>query len=293
MNQLRHTPKLAAAAGQYDAARRQIGNEIGRRLLQHRENFFDDLICTAAENSVKFGRRQRDLTRQSRLEIAPLAGHRQFHGTLHHAADADFDLLRRRARYKNFVVLADVGDDRLVERVAADADRPRRRHAAGGDHGAVGDAAAEVDDHLAGNGSHVQLCAERRRQRSLDQVRTPRAGFQRGLDHGAFLDLGDAGRHGDDRTRLDERVADDLANESGKQPFGHVVVGHGAALHRAHRLDVAGRAAHHVPRLRANAKHLTVVFVDGNDRRLTQNDALAVREDHHVRRAEINAQITK
>ena len=101
------------------------------------------------------------------------------------------------------VLLLDELDDRVVELVAADADRLAGDDAAERDDGDLGGAAADVDDHVAGRLLHRQTGTDGRRHRLLDDVgRLAGAGVLGGLLHGALLDAGDAGRHADDHAGL-------------------------------------------------------------------------------------------
>ena len=87
------------------------------------------------------------------------------------------------------VLLLDELDDRVVELVAADADRLARDDAAERDDRDLGGAAADVDDHVAGRLLHGQAGADGRGHGLFDDVgRLAGAGVLGGLLHGALLD---------------------------------------------------------------------------------------------------------
>src|SRR5690606_9763070 len=102
------------------------------------------------------------------------------------------------------VFLLDVVDDCEVELVAADTDRHARDDAAQGDHGDLGGATADVDDHVAGRLVHGEPGADRGGHGLLDDVNLARPGrVPRVLDR-ALLDAGDARGHADNQAGLGE-----------------------------------------------------------------------------------------
>ena len=103
-------------------------------------------------------------------------------------ADLELDLLGRLLADQQLVLALGVVDDRLVQLVAADADRLRDDDAAERDHRDLARAAADVDDHRAGRLADRQAGADRRRHRLLDQVGLARAGREAGLLDRALLD---------------------------------------------------------------------------------------------------------
>src|SRR5437762_2547006 len=76
-------------------------------------------------------------------------------------AKGDLDLLRGALTEGEAVLLLDVLDDRVVELVAADADRLAGDDAPQGDDRHLGGAAADVDHHVAGGLVHGQARADR------------------------------------------------------------------------------------------------------------------------------------
>ena len=118
-------------------------------------------------------------------------------------AEGDLDLFGGALAEGEAVLLLDELDDRLVELVAADADRLAGDDAAERDDRDLGGAAADVDDHVAGRLLHGQAGADGRGHRLLDDVGgLAGAGVLGRLLHGALLDAGDARRHADDHARL-------------------------------------------------------------------------------------------
>ena len=155
------------------------------------------------------------------------------------------------------MVAADVGDDRLVHLVAADAHRARIDDAAERQHGDFRRAAADIDDHRAGRLRVTgRSGADRRRHRLFDQIDAPRAGRQRRFLNGAAFDRGRARGHADDDHRIGEGAAVmHLADEVLDHLLGDFEVGDDAVAHRADRFDVAGRAAQHHLGVVADGEH--------------------------------------
>ena len=69
------------------------------------------------------------------------------------------------------------------------------------DHGHLGGAAADVDDHAADRFGDRQAGADGRGHRLFDQVGLARAGVEGGVVHGALLHFGDAAGDADDHAR--------------------------------------------------------------------------------------------
>jgi hypothetical protein len=69
-------------------------------------------------------------------------------------------------------------------------------------------------------------------------------------------------------------------------------VGDDAVLQGADRLDVRRRAADHALRLGADRQGAAVLHVDGDHRRLVQDDAAAADVDKGVGRAQVDRHVT-
>ena len=79
---------------------------------------------------------------------------------------------------QQILVAADIGDDRLVHLVAADAHAARIDDAAQRQHRHFGGAAADIHHHRAGGFGDRKAGADRRRHRLLDQKDAAGAGRQ-------------------------------------------------------------------------------------------------------------------
>ena len=185
-----------------------------------------------------------------------------------------------------------MGDDRVVHLVAADAERLRDDDAAERDHGDLGGAAADVDDHVPGGLADGQPGADRGSHRLLDQVGLPGAGGERRLLDGALLDAGHAGRDADDHARVCKAVLVHLLDEVAQHLLGDVEVGDDAVLERPDRGDRARRAPEHALRLDPDRVHVAGALIDRDDRRLGEHDAAAADVDERVGGAEIDGHVT-
>ena len=162
------------------------------------------------------------------------------------------------------------------------------------DHRDVGRAAADVDDHVARRLGDRQPGADCRHHRLLDEIDLRRAGFLRRVAHRALLDLGDLARDTDDDPRMDVHLAAvRLLDEVAEHPLGDLEIGDHAVLHRADRLDVAGRAAEHLFRLGADRFDLVGQFVEHDDRRLAHDDAAIPGIDEGIGGAEVDRQVVR
>ncbi len=86
--------------------------------------------------------------------------------------------------------------------------------AAQAQHGDIGGAAADVDDHPAVRHGDVDAGAEGCGDRLINEVDLTRTGSHDGLHHSVALDAGDGGRHTDGHTGLDHVGAVDLIDEA-------------------------------------------------------------------------------
>ena len=206
-------------------------------------------------------------------------------------ADLELDLLGGLLADRAACTPLDVADDRLVHLVAADAQGLRDDDAAERDHGDLGRAAADVDDHVPGRLGDRQAGADRGGHRLLDQVGLARAGGERRLLDRALLDAGDAGGDADDDARVREAVLVHLLDEVAEHLLGDVEVGDDAVLQRADRGDRPRRAAEHALGLDADGVHLAGALVDRDHGRLGEHDAAAAHVDERVRGAEVDGHV--
>src|SRR5215218_902347 len=221
-----------AAAGEHDPAVHDVGGQLGRPAVERLLDRVDDLHERLLERGAHLLGGEHDGLGQAGDEVA--------------AADLGLDLLLERVRRpdleldllgglladQELVLLLDVVDDRLVELVAADADRLRDDDPAEADDRDLGRPAADVDDHVARRLAHREAGADRGGHRLLDQVRLARAGRQARLLDRALLDAGDARRDADDDARVRPAVLVHLLDEVAQHLLGHVEVGDHAVLER-------------------------------------------------------------
>src|SRR4051812_12581371 len=234
-----------AAAREHDAAAHDVRGELGRRAVEGLLDRVDDLLGRLLERPADLLGRQHDGLRQAgdHVATADLGLHLLLHGE--GGADLELDLLGRLLADEQLVLALDVADDRLVELVAADADRLRDDDAAEGDHGDLARAAADVDDHGARGLADGQPGPDRGGHRLLDEVGLARTGREAGLLDGALLDAGDAGGHADDDARVRPAVLVHLLDEVAEHLLRHLEVGDHPVLERPDRGDRARRAAEH------------------------------------------------
>ena len=113
------------------------------------------------------------------------------------------------------------------------------------------------------------------------------------LGHRPPLDLGDGRRHADQHPRAVEAAHPGPAQQQPDHALGHVEVGDGPLAERADGLDVAGRAADHLPGLVAHGQHVAGLDVEGDDGGLVEDDAPAPGVDEGVGGAEVDGQVPR
>ena len=228
---------------------------------------------------------------QAREQAAALDLHRHFLLGREDAADGHFHFLRRALADEQVVLAAHILHDRLVELVARDLDGRAFDHAGEGDDRNIARAAADVDDEVTVGLGDVDARADGRRDRLLNEVHAARARLNARVDDRALLDLGDAGGHADDDARLEELEAHDLVDELLEHPLGHLVVGDNALAQGADRNDVAGRAAQHGLRVRADLQQLARILINGHHARLVEHDALVLYINQNRRGTEVDTDV--
>ena len=154
-------------------------------------------------------------------------------------ADRELDLLGRPLTDRDAVLAADVRLDRGVDVERPDPHRFERDHATERDHGDLGRAAADVDDHVAHRLVDRQPGTDRGGHRLLDEVRLRGPGATGGLEHRALLDVRDRGRHADQDPRAIQPVHARALEQQADHALRDLEVGDRAAAQWPDRDDVA------------------------------------------------------
>ena len=175
--------------------------------------------------------------------------------------------------------------------VAGHADAGGLDLAAEAQHGDVGGAAADVDDHPAIRHGDVDAGAEGCGDRLINKVDLTRTGSHDGLHHSVALDAGNGGRHADGHPGLDHVGAVDLIDEAADELPGHGVVADDAILQREDGGDVVGRAAHHCKGLVAGLKHAVLAGIHRHHAGLVEHNALPLLRDDDGRRTKIDTDV--
>ena len=84
-----------------------------------------------------------------------------------------------------------------------------------------------------------------------------------------------------------------LLDEVGQHLLGDLEVSDDSVFHRFDSHDVARRPAEHVLGVLADRLDAAVHFVDRDNRRLVDDDALSARVDARIRRAEVDSEIAR
>ena len=201
-------------------------------------------------------------------------------------AELHFNLFSGALTDEEIVGALHVVDHGGIELVACDAHGLRKDHAGEGNDGDLGGAAADVDDHVGGRFFDREADSDGGGHGLGDGDHIACAGMERGVFHGAFFDLGDAGGDGDDDAGVyAEGAVADLADEVAEHRLGDVEVGDDAVLHRADGGDVAWGAPEHAFGFVADSADLAGVGVDGDHGRFAHDDAFILRVNEGVGRA--------
>jgi hypothetical protein len=173
-------------------------------------------------------------------------------------ADLELHVLGRLLADRDAVPLLDVGDDRLVEVVPADAHRLRDDDPAERDDGDLARAPANVHDHVSDGLVDREAGSDRRRDRLLDQVDTARSRRQGGLHDRALLDVRDSRRRAHHDTGMSEARPVHSANEVTQHLLGDLEVRDHPVTQGPDRGDRGRSAADHALGVVAHRVHSSV-----------------------------------
>ena len=284
--------ELCAAAREDDAVAVDVTGQLGGRLFQHLMGGGADLLAQAHDRLVEVGGGDVDPDGQAGEQAAALDLHRLVEvGLLGAAGHVLFQVLGGALADGDAELVAHELEDLLVVVVARDADAGGLDLAAEAQHGDVGGAAADVDDHPAIGDGDVDAGAEGGGDRLIDEVDLTGTGGHDGLHHGVALDAGDGGGHADGHPGLDHVGAVDLIDEAADQLAGHGVVADDAVLQREDGGDVVGRAAHHCEGLVSCLEHAVLAGVHRHYAGLVEDDALPLLRDDNSRRTKIDTDV--
>src|SRR5690606_12206523 len=255
--------KQRAAAGENDTLVDDIGGKFRRGVLKRDLYRLDD-------RPDRFGEAFGNL---------PLAANQFFGNAVHQVAAADLqrfplpvlrragradellDPLRRAFADEQVMIAADIGDDRLIHLVAADADAFRIDNATEREDSNFRRAAADIDDHRARRLGYGETGADCSGHRLIDQDRLAGAGILGGFLDGFTLDRRGAGGNADDDQRPREAAAAvHLVNEVADHLLGDLEIGDDPVAERPDRFDIPGRAAEHHFRFIAHRKNLLLAL---------------------------------
>src|SRR6185369_11938144 len=217
------------------------------------------------------------------------------HGRL---GDPDFllDPLRGRFADQEVVVAADVGADRFIHLVPADAHGSRVSEAAKRQDRDLGRPAADIDDHRPDRLGHRHVGADRSRHRLFDQVNRTRPSVRGGVADRAALDRCRAARHANYDLREAPGAhlsAVHLVDEVFDHLLGDVDVRDHSVAERPDRFDLVWGLAHH--QLGVVADRLDLLdAVDGLDRydgRFIQDYAAASNIDQRIGGSEVDRHV--
>src|SRR5436305_4432278 len=139
-----------AATGKGNATIHDVASQLWRGAVEGVLDRLDDVADRFAERLAHLLGAERDRLRQAGDEVAAADLRAHLLGQWRGRARLELHFLGGMGADRKLVLVFAVGDDRLVELVAADPDRLRDNDAAERDHRHLGGAATDVGDHRAG-----------------------------------------------------------------------------------------------------------------------------------------------
>ena len=197
------------------------------------------------------------------------------------------------ANQQVFLALDVIGNC-LVHRVASHAERMAVDDTRKRNHADVGRPASDVDDHAPARLRNRQARANRGRHSLFHQVHLARPRAVGTVPDGTPFHLGDSRGNADYHARTDEAALPvSLLYEVIEHFLGGVEIGNHAVSHRLDGRDAPGRAANHCFRFAADRLDTSVHGVQGHNRWLIQDNAVAAGEDARVGRTEVDGKIVR
>ena len=157
----------------------------------------------------------------------------------------------------------------------------------------LGPSAPDVDDQVADRLVDRQASPDRGRERLLDERHVaPATGEPDGLLDRTLLHLGAHRRYRDQDARFGEARRDRTLHDDLEHALRDVELGHRTRAERANRDHVARVAADQVPHLVAHPEHPAGAAVKRDNRRLVEDDPVALSVDQRVRGTQIDREVT-
>src|ERR1019366_2045562 len=160
-----------ATTGQDDALVHDVGDEFWRRLLDCVPDDVHDQLERRIDGLADLLAADLDAAGQAGQEVAAAEGHALVVPLAGAGGpEGDLDVFRRPLTQEEVVLAPGVGNDVLVQLVAANSNAPAHDYAAEADDGDLGCAAADVHDQAAGRLIYRQAGADRGRHGFFDQA---------------------------------------------------------------------------------------------------------------------------
>ena len=280
-----------AAAGQQHAGGGYIRCQFGRGAFQHIAGGSGNAGGQLLHRLIEIAGVDNAAGRQVRLPR--MTAH--LHNTLKFAFSAAghllFQLLGSQRADGDLEFFLHILGDAVVKGVARHRQAGRLDPAAHADDSNIGGAAADVHDHAAVRLAYLQTGTERSGHRLIYQKDLPGPCRHDGFHHSVRFNAGDCGRYADGDARLEEAGAADLVDKPHDQLICHAVVLYNAVTQRAHKVDMGGRAAHHLQCGVPHCNDGVGAGVHRADGRLAENHTLLLGRNDDRGRAQINSDV--
>ena len=288
------------APGHRDPGIEDVGGDLGLGMLQRDAYRLDDLRDRLVQRLRDLGLLEADFARHALAHVATAHQHRLANPVLGHPRGADLFLDPLGGGFADLEIVraADVGHDRFVHLVPADAHRAAIHQSVERNYPDLGGAAADVRNHRAYRVGDGEVGADPRGHRFLDQPHFARPGIRGGVADRAALDPGRSRWDADDDLGLAADAplaAVRLVDEMLEHMFGDIEVGDDPVAKRADRADRLRSLAHHQFGVAADRAHLwrAIAIFHRHHRRLVEDDALVAQIDDGVGGAEIDGDVTR
>ena len=207
-------------------------------------------------------------------------------------ADADLDVLSGALTHHHVVNLLEIHPDRITDLITGDPHRFTQDRATKTQHGHLGGATTDINNHRSNRFGDGKAGADRRSDRLIDEMHLAGPSHP-GLADRPPLDTGDAAGNADHQAGShDSAPFVPLVDEGFQHLFRGIEIGDDAVPQRAHGPDVARSATEHQLRFIPHGQGGAALQIQSDHGGLLKNNAAAGDVDQGVGSPQIDADVS-
>ena len=208
------------------------------------------------------------------------------------SSNIHLDFLSSTFTDKHIMYLLHMAHNSLIKMIAADTDRRIHNNTAKAQHSDISSSTANINNHVATRYGNINTGAKSRSQRFLNQIGFGSTALGSSLHNSTLFYRSNADRHTSHNTRFEKQaLARNLLNNVSQQLLRYGIIRNNAFLQRTDSNDTSGSTSQHFSCIIAHSQHLVAHLVNSHNRRLLQDNALALDKNKNVSGTQINTDI--